>query len=100
LTAANALADSVTWYARGVTRESEATVTDKEWKEEVERAVAGAGVLWEVRSAWIERRSDVYAADLVDKRTGTDRTVRLSSPEFPTAAERRAEIVRQLQRVR
>lgn len=73
-------------------------MTDKEWKEEVERVVAGAGVRWEVRSAWIERRSDVYAADLIDQRSGAERTVRLSSSEFSTAAQRRAEIVRQLQR--
>jgi hypothetical protein len=71
-------------------------VTDKAWKEEVETVVASSGLPWVVRSAWIERRSEVYAADLIDKRSGAERTVRVSSRDFPFAAARRAEIERQL----
>jgi hypothetical protein len=72
-------------------------MTDKEWKEEVERVVASAGVPWVVRVAWIERRSEVYAADLVDNRSGKERTIRFSSQKHATAPERRAEILRLLQ---
>ena len=71
-------------------------VTDKSWKEEVERAVAGAGLPWVVRSAWLERHGEICAAEVIDNRSGADRVVRVSAHDFPTATARRAEIVRQL----
>jgi hypothetical protein len=73
-------------------------LTDKEWKEEVERVVASAGVPWVFRAGWIERRNEMLCAELIDKRSGTERTIRLSSQQFATPPARRVEIVRQLQK--
>jgi hypothetical protein len=71
-------------------------MTDKEWKEEVDRAVAGAGLPCRVAAAWLERRATRYVADLTDTRSGKERTISLSGQEFATVTARRAEIIRQL----
>jgi uncharacterized protein YecT (DUF1311 family) len=72
-------------------------MTDKEWQEEVARVVASAGAPWVVRAAWIERRSEACAAELVDNRSGKEQTIRVSTQQYATAPERRAEILRLLQ---
>jgi hypothetical protein len=71
-------------------------MTDRQWKEEIDRAVGGAGLPYRVVAAWIER-GRFCCADLADQRTGKDRTVRICHETFAMPAERRAEIVRQLQ---
>ena len=72
-------------------------MTEKDWKEEVARVVASAGVPWVVKAAWIEKRSEAYVAELVDNRSGKERTIRFSGQQHGTAPERRAEILRLLQ---
>lgn len=72
-------------------------MTDKDWKEEVQSALAGAGLPWLVTAAWVGRGEAGCEAELVDMRTGRERTIRLSHQQFSTEAERRAEIVRQTQ---
>jgi hypothetical protein len=73
-------------------------MTEKEWGEEVERAIAGSGLMWRLSAAWTERSNDLYCADVRSTTSGKDRTIRLACSEFITVAQRRAEIVRQLQR--
>lgn len=71
-------------------------MTPAAWKEEVQRALSGAGAPWGVRDAWIEVPSGVLCADLSDTRTGKECQIRLTaSDRFSTVAARRAEIVRQ-----
>jgi hypothetical protein len=71
-------------------------ITQQQWHEEVERALASAGIPWRLSIAWVEPSNDLcyVSARHTD---GTERTLRLSCSEFPTAAERRDEILRQLQ---
>ena len=71
-------------------------MTPKEWREEVERALAGSGLPWRVVSAWDEQKGPICCAEVANTSSGKDRTLRLSRTEFATTAERRAEIVRQL----
>ena len=68
----------------------------KEWEQEVATAIAG-GLPWRVLSAWLDQGSHDCCADLVDERTGKQRSVRLSRLTMSTAALRRQEIRRQLQ---
>lgn len=72
-------------------------MTDKEWTEEVERAMAGAGLPWRVHAAWVEQRGPMCYAELTDTRSGRERIVELSRESFTTVAERRNELVRRLQ---
>ncbi len=72
-------------------------MTQKEWREEVDRALAGSGLPWRLFSAWVEQKSAMCCADVTNTSSGKDRTVRLLGSEFTTTAARRAEIVRQLQ---
>ena len=72
-------------------------MTEKEWKEEVGRALAAAGLPWGVSAAWVQQNSFDCVAELVDSRSGKERSIKLSHQRFPTEAERRAEIVRQVQ---
>ena len=71
-------------------------MTQKEWTQEVERALSGAGLPWRVASAWVEQVGSALCAELVDMRTGKERSIRLPGLVFRTEAERRGEIVRQL----
>ena len=73
-------------------------MTEKEWTEEVERAAAGAGLPCRVHAAWFEHKGPICCAELTDSRSGKEHRVRLSREEFATVTERRAEIVRQLQK--
>jgi len=75
-------------------------MTNAGWKEEVERAVSGAGAPWRVTAAWASQTSGTCSADLVDLRSGKERRISLACDHFTTLAARRAEIVRQLQPVR
>ena len=70
-------------------------MTDKEWAREVERALAAEGLPWRVSAAWVEQVGSTLCADLVDMRSGMERSVRLPRLVFRTEAERRAEILRQ-----
>jgi hypothetical protein len=58
--------------------------------------VAAAGLPWRVSTAWVEQKGPVYVADLTDTRSGRECRVSVESGRFPTAADRRAEIARQL----
>ena len=71
---------------------------DKAWKEEVGGVLAGGGLPWSVAAAWVEQAGVMCCADVIDQRSGKDRSIRVSLEEFPTAAARRLEIARQLQR--
>ena len=75
----------------------EAFVTQKQWAQEVERALSGAGLPWRLTSAWIEQAGSTLCAGLADMRTGSERSIRLPGLVFRTHAERRVEIVRQVQ---
>ena len=75
-------------------------MTNADWKEEVERAVSGAGAPWRVVGAWASQISETCSADLIDMRSGKERRISLARDQFQTLAARRAEIVRQLQPVR
>ena len=72
-------------------------MTKKDWTDEVEGVIAAAGLPWRVTTAWVEQHSPMCSADLSDIRNGQQRRVTLARDRFPTPAERRAEIVRQLQ---
>lgn len=72
-------------------------MTDRQWKEELERAIAAFAYPWRVRTAWVEQAGSLLGADLVDTRTGNERTIRLAALVFRTDAERRTEIARLLQ---
>jgi hypothetical protein len=72
-------------------------VTDREWKQEAETAVAGPGLPFRVVAAWVEAVSFTCCADYADQRTGAQRHVKVSHQQFATPAARRAEVVRQLQ---
>ena len=71
-------------------------MTDKHWAEEVERAIAGAGLPWRVHASWIENHGSVCYAELTDTRSGKERTIEVSLDVFASVAGRRDEIVRQL----
>ena len=71
-------------------------MTNKEWTEEVSRAIDGAGLPWRVFAAWVEAKSPTCCAELTDTRSGRDRRISLMCDQFPTAADRRNEIIRQL----
>jgi len=73
-------------------------VKDKAWKEEVTGVLAGGGLPWTVGAAWVEQTSAMCCADVVNQRSGKERSIRIPQQQFPTAAARRAEIVRQLQK--
>ena len=75
-----------------------AQLTDREWKAEVATAVDGPGLPFRIDAAWVEARSFTCRADFSDRRTGQPRHVEVSHTQFPTAADRRAEIVRLLRR--
>jgi hypothetical protein len=62
----------------------------------VEGIVAATALPWRVSAAWTEHAGTVLCAELVDKRTGGDRSIRLSAATFGSEGERREEIVRQL----
>ncbi len=68
----------------------------KAWSEELERVVAGAGLPFRVTFAWIEKGNNAWCAELVDRRTGADRSIRLDAGQFPTEMERKGEVVRLL----
>jgi hypothetical protein len=70
---------------------------DKKWAEEASRAAAGAGLLWELSSAWCQQRGTTWSAEFTHRGTGRTRQISLSTDEFATPAARRDEIVRQLQ---
>jgi hypothetical protein len=72
-------------------------MTPKDWNQEVVSAVGGLGLPWRVSSSWIEPDGAMCCAELTDTRSGKERTVRLSREAFASQADRRAEIVRQLQ---
>ena len=72
-------------------------MTKKEWTEEVSRAVDGAGLPWRVFTSWVEQNSPLCGAELTDIRSGRERRIGLARDLFPTEADRRNEIIRQLQ---
>jgi hypothetical protein len=72
-------------------------MTDKQWQQEVNSALAGAGLPWRASAAWVEQGGVALCAELVDTRTGKERAIRLSAVVFGSESERRAEIARQLQ---
>lgn len=72
-------------------------MTKKEWTEEVTRTVDGAGLPWRVFAAWVEQSSPICCAELTDTRSGRDCRISLAHDRFPTPADRRNEIIRQLQ---
>ena len=78
--------------------ELRAKVTDREWKAEVATAVDGPGLPFRIDAAWVEARSFTGRADFSDRRTGQPRHGEGSHTQFPTAADRGAEIVRLLRR--
>jgi hypothetical protein len=69
----------------------------KEWNEEVQSAVAGLGLPWRISATWVERDGTMCCANLTHTTSGKERTVRVSRQTFAAAADRRAEVVRQLQ---
>ena len=70
-------------------------MTEKEWRAELDTALAG-GRPWKVTSAWCHRGTPTCGAELAHTGTGAARTVTLSAAEFQTPVARKAEIVRQL----
>lgn len=72
-------------------------MTSDQWKQEIERALGGLGALWRVNTAWVEQSSPICAARIADAR-GNERVVSLARDRFATEAERRVEILRQLQK--
>ena len=75
-------------------------MTDKAWDEEVRRVIASSGLPWRVFAAWVQQGSDRCEAELVDMRSGKERTISLSHQQFPTDAARRVEIERQVRALR
>lgn len=71
-------------------------MTEKEWKEEVDRTLAGSGMPWRLFAAWMEQNRITCCAEVTHTSTGKLRTIRLSQTQFPSVAARRAEIARQL----
>jgi hypothetical protein len=69
---------------------------DKAWKEEVARGVDGLGLPWRVSAAWVDKNGPMVYAELTDTRNGKECRVSLSTDRFPTPADRRVEIARQL----
>jgi hypothetical protein len=70
-------------------------VTERQWTDEVTRALAAAGLPWQLGSCWCEKSA--CAAELVHRSTGKTRVITLSLDAFSTAALRKAELVRVLQ---
>lgn len=71
-------------------------MTEKEWREEVDRALGGAGLPWRLFAAWIDANRITCCAEVTHTSNGKMRTVRLSQTQFDTVAARRVEISRQL----
>jgi hypothetical protein len=94
ITAATPTSESAMMHT---TAHVEAVVTEKDWTEEVARALAGAGLPCRVHAAWIDHGGEMCHAEVTDTRSGKERTIRLSRLEFASVAARRAEITRQLQ---
>jgi hypothetical protein len=70
-------------------------ITERTWTEEVTRALAAAGVPWQVGSCWCEKSA--CAAEVVHRSTGKTRLITLALDTFSTAALRKAELIRALQ---
>jgi hypothetical protein len=70
-------------------------ITDRQWTEEVTRALAAAGLPWQAGSCWCEKNA--CAAEVIHRSTGKTRLVRLLHETFSTAMLRRNELVRLLQ---
>ena len=70
---------------------------DKRWTDEAGRAPAGAGLPWELSSAWCQQGGTICCAEFTHRGTGKMRQVSLCSTQFATPAARRDEVVRQLQ---
>lgn len=68
----------------------------KAWTEELERMIAAANLPYRVGFAWVEGGQSAWCAELVDRRTGNERRIRLEVAQFPTDVERKAEVLRQL----
>ena len=71
-------------------------MTDREWNEELSTIVASAGLPWRVSAAWVQSGRDTCGAELTHTSSGKVRSLAISLKEFPTKADRRGEIVRQL----
>jgi hypothetical protein len=72
-------------------------MTKEEWLDELDTAIASAGLPWRVFTAWVEQDSPMCFAELThDEKQRNTRRVSLARDRFPTVAERRAEILRQL----
>ena len=70
-------------------------ITERSWTEEVARALAAAGLPWQVRSCWCQKSS--CAAEVVHTSSGKTRLITLPFDAFSTPALRKAELVRVLQ---
>ena len=70
-------------------------ITERTWSEEVMRALAAAGLPWQVSSCWCEKSA--CAAEVVHRSTGKTRLITLPLATFSTAALRKAELIRALQ---
>jgi len=70
-------------------------ITERAWTEEVMRALAAAGLPWQVGSCWCEKSA--CATEVVHRSTGKTRLVTLPLDSFSTPALRKAELVRVLQ---
>jgi len=71
-------------------------MTEKEWREEVDRLLAASGMPWRLFAAWVESNRTTCCAEVTHTSTGKLRTIRLSQSQFNTVAARRAEVARQL----
>ena len=72
-------------------------MTNKEWEVEVGDVLASERVPWRVFSSWCDQAGSTCLADLTHTGNGKFKTLSVSLDRFATAAQRRAEILRQLQ---
>ena len=68
----------------------------KRWTEEVTRAVTAYGLAWRVDTALCTADGETYAAELTNVTTGKCKVITVPAATYPSPAERKVEIVRQL----
>ena len=71
-------------------------MTNKDWEAEVGGVLSSERVSWRTSSCWCDEAGSTGWAELTHVGNGKSKTVSVSLDRYSTAAERRAEILRQL----
>ena len=72
-------------------------MTKKEWEAEVGDVLSAERVPWRPASCWCDHAGTTAWAEVTHVGNGKSKTLSVSLDRFPTASQRRGEILRQVQ---